>query len=143
MQVKSINLIWIVVNDFKQAIQFYTEVVGLKIVEIHEEWGWAELEGHDGEGMRLGIGQKRLKNEDCIKPGENAVMTFTVDNIEKANQTLLKKGARLIGPIEEIPGHVKMQTVRDIDGNHFQIVEKIEAYNSCSTSGQMDSCCCH
>lgn len=142
MHVNSIQLIWIVVKDFKKAIQFYTQVVGLRITEMNEEWGWAELEGHDGDGMRLGIAQQRTGNQDPIQPGQNAVMTFTVDNLEKANQDLVKQGAQLIGPVEEIPGHVKMQTVKDSEGNHFQLVQHIYA-NSCSTSGQMDSCCCH
>lgn len=142
MRVKAIQLVWIIVKDFKKAVQFYTEVVGLKIAEMNEEWGWAELEGHEG-GMILGIAQQRLKEQDPIEPGQNAVMTFTVDHIEKASEKLVKEGAKLIGPIEEVPGHVRLQTVMDIEGNHFQLVEEIYAGHSCSTSEPMNSCCHH
>ena len=31
----------------------------------------------------------------------------------------------MIGEMQEIPGHVKMQTAVDSDGNHFQIVQKL------------------
>jgi predicted enzyme related to lactoylglutathione lyase len=142
MRTKSIELAWIVVKDFKKAVQFYTEVVGLRLTEMNEEWGWAELEGHDGEGMKLGIAQQCVKEEDPIQPGQNAVLTFTVDDLEKESQNLLKLGVKLIGPINEVPGHVKLQTVRDTEGNYFQLVEKISDVKY-TTDEQMNSCCCH
>ncbi len=142
MKAKSIGLAWIIVKDLKAAVKFYTEVVGLKLCEMSEQWGWAELEGHDGDGMTLGIAQQRPDGQDPIQPGQNAVLTMTVDNLEKASKHLQQKGAKLIGPIEEVPGHVKLQTVRDTDGNYFQIVEKIESM-SCSTNNNAHSCCCH
>lgn len=126
MRAKTMGLAWITVNDFKKAIQFYTEVVGLKLVEMHEEWGWAELEGHEG-GARLGIAQHQP--DGCphpVQPGQNAVLSFTVDNVDQARKDLEKKGATLIGPIEEVPGHVKMQLVRDVDGNYLNVVECLE-----------------
>ena len=122
MNTKSLGLVWIVVKDLKKAIEFYTKTVGLKLMELNEQFGWAELEGHSG-GARLGIAQMQLKSEDDVQPGQNAVMTFTVANIESAVADMTAKGARLIGAIEEIPGHVKMQTALDTDGNRFQIVE--------------------
>lgn len=139
MKAKSIGLAWIIVKDFKKAIKFYTDVVGLKLKEMNEQWGWAELEGYDGEGMRLGIAQQRLKGEDPIEPGQNAVITFTVDNIEKAIQNMQKQGAALVGQIEEVPGHVKMQSVRDIDGNFFQLVEML--YEEHAPTEHKHSCC--
>lgn len=139
MRTKSMDLVWIVVKDFKSAVKFYTEVAGLKAVEMHEEWGWAELEGHDGKGMRLGIAQQRPDNQDPIQPGQNGVVTLTVDDIDHACKDLAKQGANLVGKIIEVPGHVKMQTVRDTDGNTFQIVEDISARQH----QKMKSCCSH
>lgn len=117
----SMSLVWIVVNDIKEAIKFYTETVGLKLMEFNEQFGWAELEGHSG-GARLGIAQKSTHSE-ADKPGQNAVMTFTVANIEKSVAEMNQKGVKLIGEVLEIPGHVKMQTAQDADGNRFQLVE--------------------
>lgn len=122
METESIGLVWISVSDVQKAIKFYTETVGLKLMEVHEEFGWAELEGHRG-GARLGIAQMQPKAEDTIQPGQNAVMTFTVANLETANADMRKKGAKLIGEIQEVPGHVKLQMAVDSDGNHFQLVE--------------------
>ena len=122
MHIKSMELVWIVVKDLKKAIKFYVETVGLKVMEEHKGYGWAELQGHEG-GARLGIAQ--ANEEEAVQPGSNAVVTLTVENIEKALEGLKKKGAKLRGDLKEIPGHVKMQSVEDGDGNHFQLVQML------------------
>lgn len=120
MKANGLELAWIIVKDFKQAVKFYTEVVGLKLIEMVEEMGWAELEGHKG-GARLGI----MQTQPDFKPGQNAFVTFTVDDLEQTIEELKEKGAHCVGQIEEVPGHVKIQMVVDSDGNHFQMVQKL------------------
>ncbi len=115
------ELAWIVVDDLKKAVQFYTETVGLKLMTLEENFGWAELEGQEG-GARLGIAQA---SAEC-KAGQNAYVTFTVENIEHAHAHAIKNGAQAIGPLQEIPGHVKLQTYADQDGNHFQLAQMLE-----------------
>jgi predicted enzyme related to lactoylglutathione lyase len=122
----SIDLAWIVVNDFKKAIKFYTEVVGLKLMEINEEWGWAELQGKSG--ARLGIGTCHQNNPNPVTPGQNAILTFTVEDIKKATADMAEKGAVCVGEMEEVPGHVRMQLVRDLDGNQFQLVQVLDGH---------------
>jgi len=114
-----INLSWIVVKDLKIAIKFYTEVVGLQLREHHEEFGWAELSG--AEGAILGIAQENPKMNEIA--GTNAVVTVTVIDLDKARDDFTKKGAKLVGDVLEVPGHVKMQTFLDKDGNKLQIVQ--------------------
>lgn len=121
MAIQKISLSWIVVKDIKKAIKFYTDVVGLKLNEYHEEFGWAELSGHDDKCVTLGIAQQ--SDMEVIKAGQNAVVTLTVKDINKAKADLSKKGAKMIGELLEIPGHVKLQTMIDQDGNHLQLVE--------------------
>ncbi len=121
MKIKSMDLAWIVVKDLKQSVKFYTEQVGLKLMELNEDFGWAELQGEEG-GVKLGLGQIHPSNEG-IMPGNNAIVTLTVDSIEDSVAELKTKGAKLIGEIQEVPGHVKLQMVQDEDGNHFQLVE--------------------
>lgn len=120
MKPRGIELGWIVVKDINAAIKFYTEVVGLKLLEHNKDFGWAELSGP--EGSRLGIAQYNAEHSD-MKAGSNAVLTITVDDIQKAREDLLKKKVNLIGDVMEIPGEVKMQTFKDGDGNTFQLCE--------------------
>lgn len=122
MSIKSMNLSWIVVNDIKKAITFYTDVVGLKLEEYHEQFGWAELTGLEG-GCKLGIAQKN--DADPILPGQNAVITMSVDNLDVSIASMKEKGANCVGDVVEIPGMIKMQLVTDIDGNYFQLVQSI------------------
>jgi len=121
MHIQSMDLSWIVVKDLKEAVRFYTEVVGLKLIEIHEQFGWAELQGHEG-GSRLGIAQQCDMSDD--KAGQNACVTLTVANLDEAKALLEKKMVRCVGPVQEVPGHVRLQMVVDPDGNRFQLVEK-------------------
>lgn len=128
MQVKEIGLSWIVVKDVKAAVKYYTEIVGLKLMEFDEQYGWAELVGHAG-GARLGISQENPREK--VAAGQNAVVTFTVGNLAKAKEEMLEKGAKCEGDIVEVPGHVKMQTVVDGDGNRFQICELLHHHSCC------------
>lgn len=123
MAVQGIELVWIVVKDLKKSLQFYTGVVGLKLMEHNEQYGWAELSGTSG-GMRLGIAQ--MNDRESIQPGQNAVVTMTVANLVKSRDEMIRQGVKMVGEVLEIPGHVKMQTVVDRDGNHFQLVESLK-----------------
>lgn len=119
MTAQSMDLAWIVVNDFKAAVKFYTEVVGLQVMDINEEWGWAELQGNNG--ARLGIAKQKETSE--ITAGQNAIVTFTVKNLDESKAEMVRKGAVCVGVVQDIPGHVRMQLVRDLDGNQFQLVQ--------------------
>ena len=123
MKIEGINLSWVVVKDLQSAIKFYTDVIGLTLRNESTEYGWAELSGP--EGSILGLAQENPKSE--IPAGSNAVTTITVDDIEKARVACQEKGATLIGDVIEIPGHVKLQTFADGDGNTLQFVEKLDS----------------
>jgi predicted enzyme related to lactoylglutathione lyase len=121
MKTQGIHLTWITVKDIKEAIKFYTETVGLELKEYAEEYNWAELSGPSGAS--LGIAQENPM--DNVKPGTNAVVTVSVDNLEKAKAHFVQQGAKLVGDTMEIPGQVKLQTFMDADGNSLQLVEQL------------------
>jgi predicted enzyme related to lactoylglutathione lyase len=123
MKTKSFSLAWIVVKDFKKAVKFYTEKAGLKLLKASEEHGWAELQGHE-EGAMLGIAT--VQKECPLLPGQNACVTLTVEDIDKAKDDLHKEGVKFLGEIHEIPGHVKLLMAVDPDGNHFQLVQMLD-----------------
>ncbi len=116
-----INLSWIVVKDLTAAVKFYTEVAGFNLQELSEEYKWAELKG--AEGSRLGIAEESSDND--IKAGSNTITAITVENINTAISFFKEKGVALIGDIMEVPGHVKIQTFADTDGNTMQIEQKL------------------
>lgn len=120
MGIRSSDLSWIVVSDLKRARKFFVETLGLKEISANEEWGWVEVQGKEG-GATIGIGI--ADKQTPVSPGGNAVVTLTVDNLEETKKQLQKKEVSMVGDIMEVPGHVKMQLLKDEDGNLFQLVE--------------------
>lgn len=121
MSIKSMDLSWIAVDDLDEAIKYYTEVLGLELMERSDEFGWAELRGTEG-GSHLGLAQ--FSEMSPLEPGENAVVSMTVDNLDKTLKRLEGK-IECEGDVCEVPGHVKMQLIRDVSGNLIHLVEVI------------------
>lgn len=121
-KVKSIDLAWVVVKNFEQGVEFYRDVLGLEIKDYSPEWKWVEFEGYKG-GARLGL------CEACdmtpVGPGGNAVVSFSVDDIDAASLFFKQKGLELVGEKQVIPGHVAMQLGRDPSGNLIHIVQTL------------------
>jgi len=125
----SMELVWISVDNIEKAIEFYTKTVGLKLVEKSADYGWAELEGKSG--ARIGLSSDSGSGEDTVKPGQNGVMTFTVKSLEESIDSMQKNGATMLGKIQEIPGHVRLQMASDPSGNRFQLVEVAKKHSCC------------
>jgi len=119
MAIKKIGLSWIAVSDFKKSEDFFVRILGLKVNNKSSEYGWLELTGMNG-GAVLGVGEAMEQD----KAGSNAVITFTVDNIEDTKQGLEDKGVK-VSEVMEVPGHVKLANFVDYDGNMFQLAEEI------------------
>jgi predicted enzyme related to lactoylglutathione lyase len=125
VSIKSIDMTWIVVSDLKKAVKYYTEVVGLKLHQFAEEYGWAELSGREG-GSQLGLAQNA---SHCpIKPGQNGVFTLTVESIQEQKKRLAAKNVSFLGDVIEVPGHVRLLLCEDADGNKFQLVESLSEH---------------
>lgn len=125
MENKGMHLAWIASKDFNEAIKFYTEVLGLKLLSKNETFNWAELQGEEGVMVGLSGPSQDCSHESPLKPGQNAVLTFTVTNIEEAREELLKNGTELLGEIQEVPGHVKLQLFKDPSGNLCHLCQLI------------------
>lgn len=133
MTIKRSDLSWITVSDIQKAKKFFTEVIGLELRTDTPEYGWIELMPKDG-GSALGIGQFNPNYGKEVLPGQNAIVTFTVDDIVKTKAEFEKNGVKLLGDIVEVPGHVKMLFFTDHDGNKFQVCQTLD-------NTEKKSCC--
>lgn len=122
--IKRMDLSWIMVSDSEKSQKFFTEILGLKVTSGSPEYNWFELAAQDG-GMALGVGGSCDKEPGPVAPGQNAVVTMTVDDIVACKATLEAKGVQFFGDIVEVPGHVKMALFADPDGNKFHLVQVI------------------
>lgn len=123
MVAKATYLSWIIVSDIEKARKFFTESLGMKELSFDPQYKWAEYQGKAGGGL-VGVAQK--SDMDPEPAGGNAVITFNVDNLDEAKKELSSKGVKMLGDVLEVPGHVRMQTIADKDGNRFQIVENLD-----------------
>ncbi len=122
MAVKKSELSWITVSDWEKAKTFFTEVVGLEVVSVQEHYGWMELRGAGGVAL---LGVAKSHEGDGLSPGQNAVVTFTVDDIGATKADMESKGVAFVGDIMEVPGQVKLALFKDPDGNLFHLVQDI------------------
>lgn len=114
-------LAWIVVSDLKKARRFFTDVLEMKELSFHEQYNWAEYQGKEG-GFMIGVAGE----DEQMKPGSNAVITLTVNDIVQAKKDLASKKVKMLGDIIEVPGHVKLQMFTDEDGNLFQLAQSLD-----------------
>ncbi|NDD53557.1 VOC family protein [bacterium] len=123
MLIKTMGLAWVSVKDVAQAKQFFVETLGLTMASGSDEYGWMELVAAD-QGFRLGVGACHDAGQP-VQPGNNAVVTMTVDDVVAAKKTLEGRGVQFVGDIVEVPGHVKMIFFKDVDGNYFHLVQML------------------
>ncbi len=123
--IKRFDMAWITVSDCAKAKKFFTEMLGMQVRADTPEYGWVELVAKDG-GAALGIGQYNPQYSKEVQPGDNAVVTFTVDDIVKVKELFAQKNVTMLGDIVEVPGHVKMLFFADADGNKFQVVQMLD-----------------
>lgn len=124
MIVKRSDMAWITVADITKAKKLFVDILGMKLQADTPEYGWLEVVAKDG-GSALGIGQFNPEYGKEVLPGQNAVVTFTVDDIVAAKAVLEKNNVTVLGDVVEVPGHVKMLFFADADGNKFQIVQLV------------------
>ena len=122
--IKGTQLSWITVSDIKKAKNFFADILGLDILESNEECGWLEIGGE--EGARIGIGQANPQCGD-FTPGQNAIITLSVDNLDEVMEKLKAKGVNFVGEVQVVPEVVKMALFLDLDGNKFQLVEDLSS----------------
>ena len=125
MKPTGIEMAWVTVKDFNAAIDFFTNTLGLTLNMSSPEHNWAEFSSPSG--AHVGICQEDTSTEcpSPIKAGGNAVICFTVADIEATKAELVEKGVELVGDIQEVPGHVKLLLIRDNSGNFYHIVQDL------------------
>ncbi|WP_248923981.1 VOC family protein [Paenibacillus hamazuiensis] len=106
----------VMVADFKKAVQFYVETLGLKLQH--------ETDGHFAqvEAPGLTIGLLHLTGEQGMQPGTSGSMSigFEVEELESAVETLKSRGV-------EFHDYVQGQAARlvhfsDPDGNTLYLI---------------------
>lgn len=123
MAIKKIGLTTFTVSNLADSKHFFIDTLGLTLTTEDTNFGWLEI-GLDKCCPIIGVGQEN-PGHPSFKAGMNGVMSFLVDDVSAEKASLEKKNVVFEGPIQEIPGHVKLALFSDPSGNKFFLVEDL------------------
>jgi len=109
------------VRNFAAATKWYEDVLGFQKLYDMPDMGWGEW-ATNVPGMTLGISEVQ---DNSPGPG-GAILTFGVNDIDKARAWLESKGVKFDGETQEIPEMVKLATFYDPDGNTFMLAQGLQ-----------------
>jgi catechol 2,3-dioxygenase-like lactoylglutathione lyase family enzyme len=116
-----IGQVWVPVSDLPQAIELYTEVLGLKLSEDHRGQGYVEIATPDG-GATLVL--YLAKPEDEEQPGIRTGVVFLTDSIYDFHKVLVDEGVEFtLKPQRDRNGRLIARFIDD-DGNEFEVADK-------------------
>lgn len=117
--ITGIQDIYYSVTQPKRAIKFYTEGLGMKLIEESEYW--IALDGH---GVRIGLhpeeGPIPRIPRDSHGAHAGATLTLRSNNILEDKIRLESLGAKILGEVDEAWGH--MLVFEDLDGNVLKLM---------------------
>ena len=123
----------LLVRDYDEAIDWYSRVLGFRLVSDEDQGSgkrWVVIEDESGRGLLLA---KAKKPEELAAVGNQfggRVGLFAhTDNFEAVQARLMEAGARF----EEEPRHEPYGTVavfRDLYGNRWDLIEPKQAHAS-------------
>jgi predicted enzyme related to lactoylglutathione lyase len=116
--IRRINPVLLMVKDFRRSLEFYRDILGLKLIsleEVHEEF--AAFEVGDITFAIHGGFEGRSGGAEPIQ------IHFEVDDIRSTVKALEAKGVKFLAPIEEMPYNAYETAFEDPDGNRFDVVQ--------------------
>ena len=141
--IKDVRHIGIAVTDMEKSLKFYRDLLGLKIKSLVDEEGEfldnmlayenvknrvAKLYAKNGNALVELIDSKSYgnkKDRDFFTIGTSH-FAFTVDNLEKTYDYLVKNGVKFTAPPQQTPdGFAKVTFCEDPDGTLIELVEVI------------------
>lgn len=107
------------VTSIDRALPWYEAVLGMKLIYRMDDIAWCELE--------TGIARVNLGLSQVEEAGGRggATLTFGVTDLDAAKAALDQAGVRQDGPINEIPGMVRLLTFFDPDDNALMFYQDI------------------
>ena len=107
------------VTDLDRSIAWYGEILGMKLLYRIDEIAWCEF---STAVANVNIG---LSQVESVPAGGGATLTFGVTDIEAAKIALDAAGVRQDGPIQDVPGMVRLLTFYDPDSNALMFYEAL------------------
>jgi catechol 2,3-dioxygenase-like lactoylglutathione lyase family enzyme len=115
----------IYVSDMERAVTFYTETLGLKLLE-REDDDWASIDA--GDGLVLGLQPTAGNGERAGGSGSMSIGFNVIEPLEEVVAKLEDRGVRFRGPIQSQPeAPIRLAFFGDPDGNALYLCELEES----------------
>ena len=143
--IKNVRHVGIVVSDMEKSLKFYRDLLGLKIKSLVNEEGEfldnmlahknvknkvAKLVTEQGNALVELIDSRSYgnkKDRDFFTIGASH-FAFTVDDLEKTYDYLVKNGVKFTAPPQQTPdGFAKVTFCEDPDGTPIELVQVINS----------------
>jgi catechol 2,3-dioxygenase-like lactoylglutathione lyase family enzyme len=107
------------VKNLEAGVAWYRDVLGFEPLYVREDIAWGEL--------ATGVARVNVGLSQVEEPGGKggATLTFGVTDLDAAKAALDAKGVRQDGPIQEIPGMVRLLTFYDPDDNALMFYQDL------------------
>lgn len=110
----------ILVSDIERSLEWYGQVLGLRLIHHSHDHRWAEF---DTEGPRLSLYEPRENQPELRKAiGSHTGVVFGVEDIRAAYKGLASKGVNFPIPPGKQPWGGEMAIFLDPDGNSLCMV---------------------
>ncbi len=130
---QTLSHIALVVNDYDEAIKFYTEKLHFTLLEdrkLSEEKRWVKVAPPGSTGMALLLAKaanEEQKSRVGNQTGGRVFLFLYTDNFERDYQNLLDKKVTIVRePVKEAWGSVVV--FADLYGNLWDMIEPVEGF---------------
>lgn len=127
---EALPVVFLITKDYEASLRFYAETLGLKEASRARDHARFALKGvslvihapiPDQEMRRWGL-------EPLREPrGSGVVLTLAPDDVDRAHEALLKKGAEVLFPPRNAPWGVRMFMLKDPNGFLIEVSRPIRA----------------
>ena len=143
--IKEVRHVGIIVSDMEKSLKFYKDLLGLKIKSLVDEEGEyldnmlshkdvkskiVKLYADNGNTLVeliMSKSHENKKDRNFFTIGASHC-AFTVDDLQKTYEYLLKNGVKFNAPPQSSPdGNVKVTFCEDPDGTPIELVEVINS----------------
>lgn len=125
-----ITLVSLLVRDYDEAIEYYTQVLGFELVEdtqLSEEKRWVRVRPAGSNGVCLLLakaGSEEQKTFIGNQTGGRVFLFIHTDDFEREHNRLKENRVEIVrGPTEKVYG--KVLVFKDLYGNLFDLIEPI------------------
>lgn len=122
--------ITLVVNDYDEAIKFYTEKLGFLLIEdtrLNETKRWVKIKPR-GEGYTCLLLAKAATEEQKHhignQTGGRVFLFLHTDHFERDYQQLIKHGVEIVRPAKKEP-YGTVAVFKDLYGNLWDLIEPV------------------